>query len=207
MGKGARARKAHKSENKHVLRARATAKHFHTIALTIGVLMLIAWALILIMQVITQATMNGNLQSGVYANESPDEIARLTTILPMGAIAVSLITVGLLFFFVLTCVKKPWLSLIGWGVALVGAAFFVVFFLEIQSLFPYVERQVGSTVIGKGLDFTTMLVRYYSAALPLLLPVPVLVFALRAKKYREIADVMECAAEERSTLSLGEADE
>jgi len=121
-------------------------------------------------------------------------------------IAVILITAGLLFFFVLTCVKKPWLSLIGWGVALAGAAFFVVFFLEIQSLFPYVERQVGSTVIGKGLDFTTMLIRYYSAAVPLVLPIPALVFALRAKKYREIADVMESAAEDAPTLSLGEDD-
>lgn len=204
VGKGARARKQHEQENKPALRALATAARFDRKARTFGILMLIAWAIILVMQIVTQSTMHGNLNSGVYAKESAEEIARLTSALPMGAIGVTMISIGLLSHFVLTTLKKPLIALIGWGLALAGAAFFVMFFIEIQALFPYVEREVNGTTIGRGLDFTTMLIRYYSAAVPLLLPAPSLIFALRAKKYREIADVMTSAAQTESTLSLGD---
>lgn len=203
MGKGARARKQHEQENKPALRALATAARLNRKARAFGIVMLFLWAIVLMMQIITQATMHGNLNSGVYANESAEEVARLTRSLPMGAIGVTMISIGLLGHFILTTLKKPIIALIGWGIALAGAAFFVVFFLEIADLFPYVEREVSGTTIGRGLDFTTMLIRYYSAAIPLLLPVPSLIFALRAKKYREIADVMTSAAQSGSTLSLG----
>ncbi len=206
MGKGARARKQRVEENKPAMRARATAKNRDTVSMIIGIAMLLVWSIILFLQIWSQIIMYDNLAAGVYeAKDTAEEVARLSDALPLGTIGITLITIGLIACFILQRLKMPMLSTVGWGIALCGAAFFVFYALEIQALFPYYALE-GVGIAGRGMNFNKMILRYYSAAVPLLLPLPALIFSLKAKQYRDIAEVMETSSDGVSTISLGDED-
>jgi len=205
MGKGNRNRQNRVDVMQPVIEARDDAKRCDRNALIFGVAALVLLALTYAIQVIAQGEMMRNLQNDVYRliGNSSEDIATLDSILPSGILSAALIVVGVLATFILTMFHHPRLSLIGMGVAVIGAVMFIPFAMQIGVLFA--EYTVPGTQVKRGLSFAEMLWKYYSMLLPIAMMIPAVVFCFRAKAKREVADVMQSALEpQSSTLSLDE---
>lgn len=205
MGKGTRNRQKRVDEMLPVIEAHEDAKRYDRIALIIGIVSLIILAATYTMQIVTQSEMLYNLKNDIYRQKgnSPDDIATLQSVLPGGVLSAALVAVGVVAVFVLVVTRCPRLSLIGMGVAVIGACMFVPFVMALGNLFP--EYTVVGTEVKRGLSFAKLLFNHYSLLLPVASIIPSIVFCFRAKQKREIADVMESAlSPQTSTLSLGE---
>ncbi|MBR5134363.1 MAG: hypothetical protein IKV35_02070 [Clostridia bacterium] len=209
MGKGTRKRQAHVDEMKPVNQALADAKRFDRRALLVFIVTLLILFVTTAMQVLSQLSMYQNLEkdeSGITAysekGNALEDVEALEAILPSGSISTALIAVGVCLTGVLVMCRCPKISIIGIVIALVGAALFVPFVMEIGELFPRYSRETGDSAIARGLAFKDLLVRHYSMLLPILTIIPSIVFAFQAKKKREVAEVMKSALESGSTLAL-----
>lgn len=205
MGKGTRNRQNRIDAMQPVIEARDDAKRFDRNALIFGIIALVLLAATYTMQIVSQSEMMSNLQNDVYLlnGNSKDDIAMLDSILPSGILSAGLITVGLIASFVLTTLHCPRLSLIGMGVAAIGAVMFIPFVMQLGVLFP--EYTVPGTQVKRGLSFAKLLWKHYSMLLPIAVMIPAVVYCFRAKSKREVADVMQSALEtQKSTLSLDE---
>ena len=203
MGKGNRNRQNRVDEMQPVLQAKEDARRLERLVLIFGILTCVLLAATYAVQLIAQGEMLHNLRNDVYLHNgnSKEDIATLDSILPGGILGAALIAIGVLTTFVLTLLRRPSLSFIGIGVAALGAVFFVPFVMQIGVLFA--EHTVTGTQVKRGLSFAKLLWKHYSMLLPIAAIIPSVVFAFRARKIRDIADVMQSALDRKaSTLSL-----
>lgn len=203
MGKGTRNRQNRIDEMKPVYEALDDAKKFDRYVMIIGIITMVLVAITYTMQIFSQSQMLYNLENNVYTlkGNDKDSIALLDSILPGGMLGSGLIAVGLIVTFILSMLRHPRLSLIGIGVAIIGACLFVPFVMQLGALFP--EYTVTGTEVKRGLSFAKLLWRHYSSLVPIATIIPAVVFAFRAKAKREVAEVMRSAlAPQSSTLSL-----
>ncbi len=157
-------------------------------------------------QALLQGIMYFNLNSGLYEQRqnSAEDIAALTKILPTGTIALVLIAVGILVTAVLLLRKKPALSLVGCAVIAAGIAFFIPYVVNLSLLFTY--DALAGINNGEGLSLSAQIWQHYSMLFPLLLLIPAEGFAFFAQRKAFVADVMKEAQDTTSTLLLDDED-
>lgn len=125
---------------------------------------------------------------------------QISPVLPLGYTCIPLLIVGMIVMTVLLWLHKPLPSLIGGGVATVGAAFLVIFAVKVGEVFAY------SDLKQRGLQFGDLILRYYIALVPLVMIIAAFVCAWRAAKHREVAQIMASAGASPS-ITLGDAEE
>lgn len=201
MGKGRRNREKADRRRQQYNDLRLLARKREATAKHLSIFMLVLIVLAVEFQAILQGVMYSNLNSGTYEslNTDPAEIHALHTILPTGAIGLALLVIGAIVTTLLICRKKPTLSLIGCGILVAGAAFFIPYVYNLGLLFPYDEL---AGVNGRGLSFWALIWQHYSTLFPMLLLIPIEWCAFTAHKKHTIADIMENVQNDLSTLSL-----
>lgn len=132
-------------------------------------------------------------------------VEQITPVLPLGYACIPLLLFGLVIATVLLVQRKPFLALIGGGLATLGAVFLVLFAITCGQAFPFREVVTGGGIREIGLAFSDLIWRYYIALVPLAVMIAAFVCGLRARHHRELADMMsETAA---PTITLGDAEE
>ncbi len=203
MGKGRRNREKLARRREECEQLRISAAKADSRARWLGLTACILTALAVAFQFLLQSVMRGELNRGAYESINTDvaEINALRSILPIGAIGLVLLLLGTAAVAWFLYRQKPWLSLIGCGLSLAGAGFFIPYVYRLGLLFPF-DPLVG--VNGRGLDFTALLCQHYSALFPLVLLIPAVAFSFYAMKKRDVADIMQSVNDDSSTLMLDE---
>ena len=140
-----------------------------------------------------------NLAAGTYDAE---ETAALTPILPLGRLSLILTAAGSLITAVLLWLRKVGLSLIGFCTQLVAAAMLIAFAVTVGEVFAY--NPILHSGHGQGLTFWDLVLRYYSLLIPVIMQTVAVCMGFAARKKRDVADVMQQAADTSSTLTLDE---
>lgn len=195
MGKGARNRNRHAERRDACARLTTEERAFHRNACI--------WVVIaVILTLITMALQAFTIHSINAAPQTEEAAAILSRAVPMGILAVTLMSVGTLATAVLLFLRRPKLSACGMAAVLIGAAFLAAFVAALAECFPYREIITGTTVRTQGLDFNKLFLRHGTAFFPPLLLLVGQGFAFAALKKRELLEVMTPTEERDSTLAL-----
>lgn len=142
-----------------------------------------------------------NLAADSYTAQ---ETAALSPVVRLGLFSVPLLLAGWVLMTILLWARKPWLSLIGGGIAAAGGALLVIFAISVGQVFPYREVVTSGGIREIGLAFSDLIWRYYIALAPFVTMIAALVCALLARRHREVADIMASVADTSPTIALAD---
>ena len=196
MSKGARKRQHYEEKKQACERVRLVEKRYHRYACVLATVSVLLCALTMAVQIFT-------LQSISAGEQTAEAAAILSSAVPMGILAVILMSGGTLLASCLLFARKESLSAIGVALLLIGAAFLAVFIGALAECFPFKEIITGTTVREVGLNFNKLFLRHGTAFFPPLFLFIAQGFGLAALKKRELATVMD-PDKSASTVTLGE---
>ncbi len=154
---------------------------------------------LLILPVWSVTVISQNLSQTLYTAE---EIAVLAPALSLGRLSLILAPIGTAVIGITLWRRRTALSLIGLGALLVSAVMLVSFAITLGDVFAF--NPVLHSGHGQGLDFWDLALRYYSLLIPTVMQIVAICMGFAARKKRDIALVMQQAADTASTLTLGE---
>lgn len=195
MGKGARNRNRHTEQQEACTRLKAEERRLHRYVCALGIVAVLLTLFTMAIQVFTIYSINN-------APQTEDAAAILSRAVPMGILAVALMSGGTLAAAILLFLRKPMLSVFGGVTLLIGIAFLAAFIAALAECFPYREIITGTTVRTQGLDFTKLFWRHGTAFFPSLFLLAGQGIAFAARKKRELIEVMTPSAHGDSTLAL-----